>query len=104
MQEQMLHLVLTSSLSHCSIRVMLESAGNYGAVGGAFMLMDYAAFSPAVYAETYTAGLFVEEPQDVAIYCEILARLDSDALKGAQSTEWLAELASDFDRVEECPR
>jgi hypothetical protein len=101
MHEQILFLVFSASLPHCSIRVVPESAGTYGMVGGPFLLMDYTAYPPAAYAETYTAGLFVEDAHDVATYCEILERLDRDALKGGQSLEWLAELASDYDRVEE---
>jgi transcriptional regulator with XRE-family HTH domain len=103
MNEQLLHLVFSASLPHCSIRVLPESTGDYGAAGGPFMLMEYAAYPPAAYAETYTAGLFVEEPHDVATYGEILNVFDSDALKGGESVEWLAELANHFDRVEEHP-
>ncbi|HEV7977622.1 helix-turn-helix transcriptional regulator [Amycolatopsis sp.] len=100
MHEQMLFLGFSASLPHCSIRVIPESSGHY-AMTGSFKVLDYAAFPPAAYAETYTAGLFVEEPRDVATYCEILEKLDRDALNGRQSVEWLAELASGFDRAEE---
>jgi hypothetical protein len=103
MHEQILFLVFSASLPHCSIRVLPESTGHCGVVGS-FKVIEYAAYPPAAYVETYTAGLFIEDPRDVATYCEILRRLDSDALKGAQSVEWLAELASDFDQVEEHPR
>jgi transcriptional regulator with XRE-family HTH domain len=101
MHEQIMFLVFSASLPHCSIRVLPESTGTYGLLGGPFLLMDYSGYPPAAYAETYTAGLFIEDAQDVATYRGILERLDRDALNGGQSVEWLAELASDYDRAEE---
>jgi hypothetical protein len=101
MHEQMLQLVLAASQLHCSIRVVLESAGSYNILDGPFKVFDYAIHRPAAYVPTFTAGLFVEEPQDVVAYSAILDRLDHDALDGAQSVEWLARLANHFDRLEE---
>jgi hypothetical protein len=100
MHEQLLQLVFAASQLHCSVRVVLESAGPYNILDGPFKVLDYAIHRPAAYVATMTAGLFVEEPQDVITYSEIFDKLDRDALDGAQSVEWLATLASDFDRAE----
>ncbi|GAB3482912.1 helix-turn-helix domain-containing protein [Amycolatopsis cihanbeyliensis] len=100
MHEQLVSLLLVDSWPRCSIRVVPDAAGPYGIVGGAFKVMGYAEHPPVTYVDSWAAGLFLEEPEDVAMYREILARLDRDALDAGQSREWLAWLASEYDQME----
>jgi transcriptional regulator with XRE-family HTH domain len=101
MHEQLLQLVFAASQLHCSVRVVLESAGSYNILDAPFKVFDYAIHRPAAYVATPTAGVFIEEPADVTTYSGLLDRLDRDALDGAQSVEWLAALANHYDRLEE---
>jgi transcriptional regulator with XRE-family HTH domain len=101
MHEQLLQLVFAASQLHCSVRVVLETAGPYNIFDGPFKVFDYAIHRPAAYIATPTAGVFIEEPTDVMTYSGFLDRLDRDALHGAQSVEWLAALANHYDRLEE---
>lgn len=105
MSEQILHLVLAASGQKCSIRVVLDSAGPFGAWGGSFRVMNYSDHSPLAYPEGLVAGMFLEKPEDVARYRHFLARLGNAALDRGQSRSWLAKLANAYDRPEatSCP-
>jgi hypothetical protein len=101
MQEQLLHLVLSSSLPHCSIRVVPESTGSYCLFSGPFSLMEFESHPAVGYADTYTAGVFIEDRPAVESYFSLLERLRQDAMSKGESREWLAELANQYDRMEE---
>jgi hypothetical protein len=100
MNEQLLHLVLAASERRCAIRVVPDSAGPFSALTGAFRVMDYAEHPPTAYTETLTSGTFLDQPQDIALYRDLLSRLDRAALSRGQSRAWLASLASAYDQVE----
>lgn len=99
MAEQLLHLVFASNQLHCTVRVVPDDAGPFGAVG-MFRVMAYADDRPVAYAETWTTGLFVDQSNEVQLYQQVLAKLDSKALAEGQSRAWLVDLASAYDRVE----
>ena len=63
--------------------------------------MRYAEHRPVAYAESHTASVFLEGPEDVAVYGATLDRLAALALDGGQSREFLARLASEYDPPEE---
>jgi transcriptional regulator with XRE-family HTH domain len=100
MHEQMLHLILTSSLPRCRIRVVPASAAPIGMFGGSFRFLDFAEDPPVVYAQVHTASLFLEDTAEIARYRELLDDLGLAALNEGQSREWLATLASEYDRAE----
>ncbi|SFB55735.1 Helix-turn-helix domain-containing protein [Amycolatopsis marina] len=102
MHDQLLHLVLLNSLPHWLVQVIPTRAGARTGAEGAFML-EYSGAKPTVYVELHTAGLFLEQPKDIAAYREILRRLAEAALNREQSTAALARLASEYDRPEEDP-
>ncbi|MBA0127718.1 helix-turn-helix domain-containing protein [Haloechinothrix sp. YIM 98757] len=104
MHEQVLQLVFTTSLSHCSVRVVPTAAGAHPGLAGPFFLMRYDEHQPVVYVENETASVFLETPEDISTYRRILARLAEVALDEGQSREWLAELASEYDRAEDGSR
>lgn len=103
MHDQLLHLVLLNSLPHWSVRVLPTCTGVRGGAEGSFMLLEYAGFKPSVYVELHTAGLFLEQPDDIAAYREVLHRLAEVALNREESTAVLARLASEYDQPEEDP-
>jgi uncharacterized protein DUF5753 len=101
MHEQLLKLVLASSLRHCSVRVVPDSAVAHRAVTDSCKIMDFAEYPAVAHTETYTASLFVEERLAVEEYFALFGRLDRDALNRGDSREVLARLASTYDRMEE---
>jgi transcriptional regulator with XRE-family HTH domain len=100
MHEQILHLILTSSAPRCDIRVVPAAAAPVGMFGNSFRLMCFADDRPVVYAQTHTASLFLEKERDVRRHRDLLEDLELAALNGGQSREWLAGLASEYDRAE----
>lgn len=103
MHEQMMQLVFLTSRPQYEIRVATAESGPHGAWGAMFMLMGFGHHAPVVFVEGPTTGLFLEKSGDVAAYRAILNQLDRVALDARQSTDWLAQLASDFDRPEDGP-
>jgi hypothetical protein len=100
MHEQSLQLLFASSWPGCMLRVVPSSAGPVGTFDGAFQLMRYPGQPPVVHVQAQTAGLFLDDPGDIATYWKILVRLTDLALDPGQSREWLARLASEYDRAE----
>ncbi|OXM71703.1 helix-turn-helix domain-containing protein [Amycolatopsis vastitatis] len=101
MHEQILHLLLTSSFEHCVIRVVPEAACPAGVLGVGFRIMRYNEAPVVAYVENQTASLFLEDPADLEVYRHVLKRLAGHALDGGQSREWLAALASEYDRAKD---
>jgi transcriptional regulator with XRE-family HTH domain len=101
MHEQMLHLVFLSSRSRCTIRVIPISAGGKCCAGGGFMLMEYIEYKPVVYVEAQTTSLFLERPEDIFVYREVLDHLARIALNAGDSRELFVSLASEYDLPEE---
>ncbi|HEV7980188.1 helix-turn-helix transcriptional regulator [Amycolatopsis sp.] len=99
MGEQLLYLALATSQRRCTIRVVLDSAGPFS-TGGAFRLMDYSAHDPVAYTENLASGMFLQKPEDIALYRDFLTRLDGHALDQGQSRAWLANLADAYDCLE----
>lgn len=63
--------------------------------------MHYADHKPVIYVETQTASLFLEEKKDVDVYRTVLGMIGRVALDEGHSREFLARLASEYDRVDE---
>lgn len=103
MNDQLLHLVFTSSLPRVEIRVLEAATTPLAIFGSGFYLMEYPGYRPLVYAQTRTASLFLEEEAEVQTHRATLAELAACALDGRQSREWLAAVASEYDRAEDDP-
>jgi transcriptional regulator with XRE-family HTH domain len=101
MHEQMLHLLFLGNRVECAIRVVPMSAGPRGMVDGSFQIFGYKEDPPLVYLQHETTSEFLESDEEVASYRRILQRVASVALDGAQSREFLAQVASDYERQEE---
>lgn len=98
MHEQLLHMVLLSALSHISVRVVLAGAGEESSFGGSFQMLGFERYKPLVYLDNLTNGLFLEDPPRVAEYRHLTAAIADVALDEQESREFLASLASEFDR------
>jgi hypothetical protein len=99
MNEQLLKLVLLAEQSHVTIRVVPAALGARSAVGGEFVLFHYTGHDPLVYVPS--VSLYLEGATHVAKYEDKLTRLSEVALSKGESREWLAALASEFDRPED---
>jgi transcriptional regulator with XRE-family HTH domain len=98
MSEQLLHLLLLGNRPECAIRVVPIAAGARGLAAGAFQIFGYKEDPPMVCVQHETTSEFLETDEEVARYRDILKRVATVALDGAQSREFLAMLASDYER------
>ncbi|HEY3609671.1 MAG TPA: helix-turn-helix transcriptional regulator [Pseudonocardiaceae bacterium] len=98
MNEQLMHLLFMGDRSECAIRVVPMSAGAPGMVCCSFQIFGYKDDPPLVCLQNVTTSEFLENDDEVATYQDILNRVASVALDGAQSREWLATAASTFER------
>jgi transcriptional regulator with XRE-family HTH domain len=98
MHEQVLALLLHDGLRHVAIRVVPAEAGAQAMLGGPFRLFEFIDHRPLVYLDGPVCGLFLEDGEYVDGYRALLPTLASIALSEGQSREWLAALASEFDR------
>jgi transcriptional regulator with XRE-family HTH domain len=103
MHDQLLHLVFLTARPQHEILVIPATTGAHGVWGGSFMLMGYHNHGPMIFVESLTTSLFLEKPRDVTAYQEVLKKLDLAAMDAGQSREWLARVASEYDRPEDSP-
>jgi transcriptional regulator with XRE-family HTH domain len=98
MNEQLLNLLMLGNRPECAIRVVPVSAGPRGVAGGGFEIFGYKEDPPAVYLQHETTSEFLETDDEVARYRNILKRVATVALDGPESRQFLADLASDYER------
>jgi transcriptional regulator with XRE-family HTH domain len=98
MNEQLLHLLFLGGNAQCAIRVIPMSAGGRGLTAGSFHIFRYKEDPPVVYVQHETTSEFLENDYEMDSYRTIMNRVATVALDGAQSREFLAELASDYER------
>ena len=93
MSDQLHHLLRMSVRPAISLRVVPSSIGAHAGVAGHFKLMEFTAFPPVVYLDSETSSLFLEEPEEVAAYRQVLRALAETALDEGQSRELIAAVA-----------
>jgi transcriptional regulator with XRE-family HTH domain len=94
MAEQLCHLQRMSTRSYLTLRVVPVALGAHAAMTGAFTLMEFAEFKPVAYLESETSSLFLEKPEEIQAYRNILGALAKTALGEGQSRELIAALAT----------
>lgn len=93
MSAQMHHLIEMSVRSYITIRVIPAALGACGPTDGACRLMEFSHQRPIAYVEEETAGHFMEEPDEIAMYRKIFAMFARDALTEGESREVIGDLA-----------
>lgn len=98
MRDQLLHLLFTDSRPQCAVRVLPFAAGPRGTAPGSFHIFGYPEDFPLVFLEHENTSEFLESPDALKTYRELLDRLASAALDEAQSRAFIAWKASEFDQ------
>jgi transcriptional regulator with XRE-family HTH domain len=93
MRDQMAHLLRVSAQANVSIRVVPARLGGHPAISGHLKLIESTEFEPVVYLESEISSLFLEAPDEIAVYRQVVARLGEVALDEEQSAAFIAELA-----------
>ncbi|WP_433341647.1 helix-turn-helix domain-containing protein [Micromonospora sp. CA-111912] len=99
MAEQLDRLLERATLPNVSIRVLPLSAGaHYGALAGAFVMLDFPLRNrvtpdpSVVYSESVTGALYLDRPEEFAVYEKVWASLLSLALDEEQSRRTIAKI------------
>ncbi|MGH3778261.1 MAG: helix-turn-helix domain-containing protein [Pseudonocardiaceae bacterium] len=94
MAGQLRHLHRISTRSYLTLRVVPVALGAHAAMTGAFWLMEFAEFKPVAYLESETSSVFLEKPEEIQAYRNILGALADTALNEGQSRELIASVAT----------
>jgi hypothetical protein len=92
MKDQLLHLLAMAQRSYVTLRVVPIAVGAHAGLSGSFMQLQYEKFEPAVFIESQTSGLFLEDKASLAIYAKALKLLDRQALDAVQSKELITSI------------
>jgi transcriptional regulator with XRE-family HTH domain len=98
MHEQMLHLLFVGSRPQCSIRVVPVSGGPKGVAAAAFWIFRYPEGAPVIYLRHQTTSDFLEDPGELRAYQKTLNLVASVALTDAESREFIAWMASEYEQ------
>jgi transcriptional regulator with XRE-family HTH domain len=96
MAGQLDHLHRMSARPYLSLRVLPIALGAHAATAGTFRLMEFADIKPVVYLESETSSVFLERPEEIQAYRNILAALAETTLSEGQSRELIAALATEL--------
>ncbi|WP_444947442.1 helix-turn-helix domain-containing protein [Micromonospora ureilytica] len=99
MAEQLDRLLERTELPNVSIRVLPLSAGaHYGALAGAFVMLDFPLVNrvvpdqSVVYSESVTGALYLDRPEEFAVYEKVWASLLDLALDEEQSRRMIGKI------------
>lgn len=88
--EQLRHLLVMSERPNVDLRIVPFSAGWYPALEGPFTIIESAGSPPMVHLENRRSGLFLHQPEDVALYREAVAAVLDVAMSPEDSVELIA--------------
>ncbi|MCA1655232.1 MAG: helix-turn-helix domain-containing protein [Pseudonocardiaceae bacterium] len=94
--EQLMQAVLLAALPQVTLRVVPATAA--GPFGAPFQVLSFEQHQPLVYLDNQACGLFLEDKEFVATYRRLVPHIEEVALDEGQSREFVAALASEFDR------
>ncbi|WP_087101264.1 helix-turn-helix transcriptional regulator [Nocardiopsis sp. JB363] len=94
MKRQIRHLLAATEQSNITVQVLPFATGLHAGTGGPFVLLDFPnpADRPIVYLETRHDGLYLETPDQIADYRDVLDHLQGTALSPAESSHHLTRL------------
>lgn len=93
MSDQLHDLLRFSVRKYITIRIVPAAFGAHPGSAGACRLMEFQDFKPMVYIEGETAGLFLEEDDEIAAYRRLFSALAKCALDEQASRDMIAALA-----------
>lgn len=94
MSDQLHHLLRLAVRPDITIRVIPEGHNNMGVHEiGPFTFYEFTEHQPAVYLEHATSTAFLEQPDTITTYRELITELDRSALSGDASRDRIADIA-----------
>lgn len=96
LREQLHHLLRMSVRTYISLRVVPAVIGAHAGIDGSFVFMEYDEIGPVVFLETEAGNLYVENPEHIRKYRQILASLSHVALSEEESRALIAAIATNL--------
>ncbi|MFC8847896.1 MULTISPECIES: DUF5753 domain-containing protein [unclassified Micromonospora] len=98
MARQLRHLVEAAERPTVTLRVVPLTAGAHTGLDGSFALFDFPRNRSVVYLDHKLTGLFLEEPEQVAVFRRAAEALAAIALSPADSKDIVARIAAEHER------
>jgi len=94
MRAQLQHLAEVAGLPNVTIQVVPFGSGGHAAASGSFSILRFAEpeLPDVVYIEQLTTALYLEKPEEVDSYMEVMNHLSTQALTPAETARFLAEI------------
>jgi transcriptional regulator with XRE-family HTH domain len=96
MHDQLMKLWFACSWENTSIRVVSPEGVGKASVASSFRLMSFAEHGPVVEHDFTAASVFLDKPEDMALYRKAIDRIDEVALNEGQSQALIAQLADEY--------
>ena len=98
MRSQLKRLAEAASLPQVTIQVVPFGGGGHAAAGGSFTILRFAEpeLPDIVYIEQLTSALYLDRPEDVDHYREIMNELITQALTPDRTAQFLAEITREI--------
>jgi len=97
MAKQVRHLIDLAERPKVTINVIPASVAEHPGLLGQFLIMEFASDPTVVYVEDRTTGLFLDDPDKVALYKLTSEKLTGLALDEGRSVRLLRSIAGDLD-------
>ncbi|MGH3320729.1 MAG: helix-turn-helix domain-containing protein [Streptosporangiaceae bacterium] len=93
MRGQLEHLIEVSKLNHITLQVIPFEVGGHAAEGGAFVVLRFGEpdLPDVAYTEQLTSALYLDKPEDVDRYVEVMDRLTLEAASPDDTVEFLTK-------------
>lgn len=98
MSKQIRHLIDLAERPNMTINVLPATIAAHPGLAGSFIIMEFADDPTVVHVEDKTTGLFLDDPDKVAIYKLTAEKLTELALDEQGSLRLLQSIVSDLDR------
>ncbi|MGC9668758.1 helix-turn-helix domain-containing protein [Planosporangium sp. 12N6] len=98
MARQLRHLVEAADRPAVTFQVVPFEVGGHTGLDGSFALLDFSRNRSVVHLEHKISGLFLEEPEQVALFRREMDRLAEAALSPAKSVDLVARIATEHER------
>jgi transcriptional regulator with XRE-family HTH domain len=98
MAAQLRHIITASQRPNVAVHVIPFDHGEHAGLNGSYLLLEFSKARPIVHLEHRKSTIFVDEPDDVDPFHEIARALQQAALDCAQSTTFIASIATDYER------
>src|SRR5262249_23552655 len=98
MRAQLNRLIEVAELRHVTIQVVPFGRGGHAAAGGAFTVLRFteAELPDVVYIEQLTSALYLDKPECVDHYMEVMNLLSTQALTPDRTTGFLTQIAREL--------